>query len=236
MRSIDMRYAAGAALLALAQPAAADVLVVRSNGPSAARYAPGHSLPDSARIALQKGDQVVLLDTHGTRVLTGPGQFSVTGGPAAAAPSALAALAGNATQRRTRVGAVRNLPDGTNARPNIFFVDIAAPGPMCVADPATVQLWRGKADSTATATIAGDDGASATIRWIKGQSTQPWPAALPVAEGRSYRLVDPAGAATALRFETLDPPPTDLNGLASSLIARGCKAQVDVLIAATTGS
>lgn len=228
------RYAAGAALLAIAPPAGADVLVVRSNGPSAARYAPGHSLGDDAKIALRKGDQVVLLDTRGTRVLTGPGLFRATGGPAAAAPSALMALAGNATQRRARVGAVRNLPDGTSVRPNIFFVDIAAPGPMCVTDPAAVQLWRGKADTASIATIAGDDGATATIRWIKGQSTQPWPTALPVAQGRSYRLVDPAGVATALSFKTLDPPPTDLNGLASSLIAHGCKAQVDVLIAATT--
>lgn len=243
MYSVDAKRAARAAAviglslgmaLGLARPALADVLVVRSNGPSAGRWTPGRSVPDATRIVLQKGDQLVLLDARGTRTLAGPGSFPATGGPVVAAPSTLLALAGNAGQRRARVGAVRNLPDGTAARPNIFFVDTAASGPMCVADPSAVQLWRAKADVAASDTVAADAGPSATVTWIKGQSSQPWPATLPVRADAAYRISGAAGA-TTVRFQSLETPPTDVQSLASGLIAHGCRAQLDVLIAATGG-
>lgn len=233
MRSRELLLAA--TIACIASPALADILVVRANGPSAARYAAGRSLPDASRIVLQKGDQVVLLDAHGTRTLSGPGTFPATSTAAAtASASTLLALAGNATQRRARVGAVRQLPTGATARPNIFFVDGAAPGPMCVADPAALQLWRAKADAPAQWTITDASGTRVPVTWIKGQSTQPWPAATRVTPEADYRIAGSTTAPVKIRFALLPTPPADLPSLASGLIAHGCKGQIDMLIAATT--
>ena len=75
--SFTLRRAALAALLAAgATAAAANVLVVRSSGPSAASYKAGRSLPDNARITLRQGDTVVVLTGGGTRTFRGPGTFS----------------------------------------------------------------------------------------------------------------------------------------------------------------
>src|SRR5687767_10375819 len=66
-----------AGLLALgAAAAAANVVVIRSSGPSARSYPAGRSLPDNARIALRQGDTLVVLDARGTRTFRGPGTFS----------------------------------------------------------------------------------------------------------------------------------------------------------------
>ncbi|WP_375383151.1 hypothetical protein [uncultured Sphingomonas sp.] len=229
---------AAVAILAAAAPALADVVVIRASGPSAPRYAAGKSLPDGARIVLQRGDQIVLLDAHGTRTVSGPGTFPAVGS-ATAAGSSLITLASNTADRRNRVGAVRNLPTGTPAvRPNIFLVDVAAAGNVCVVDPRSVTLWRGAADAAGSSTIVGADGSTATVAWIKGQTTQPWPTTLPVAADRSYRVTQAGSAKAApvpIAFQLMAAPPTDLPELAKGLIAHGCQAQVDVMIA-TTGA
>ena len=75
--SFALRRAAIAALLAAtATAAAANVLVVRSSGPSAKSYPAGRSLPDNARINLAQGDMVIVLTGGGTRTFRGPGTFS----------------------------------------------------------------------------------------------------------------------------------------------------------------
>lgn len=55
-----------------ATPAAADVLVLRASGPSAASLSPGRRLATGTRLALRAGDQLTLLDGRGTIVLSGP--------------------------------------------------------------------------------------------------------------------------------------------------------------------
>ena len=76
--------AASAALFA--SSASAAVLVVRSSGPSAAAYPAGKALPDSHVLKLKASDTIVLLDSRGTRTLSGPGNFSVS---ASATPTAV---------------------------------------------------------------------------------------------------------------------------------------------------
>src|SRR5688500_6017825 len=96
------RVAIAALLATAAASAAANVLVVRSSGPSAKSYAPGSSLPDNARLQLRAGDTVVVLDSRGTRTFRGPGTFS----PATAAPAGTQTVQGN-SGRRARIGAGR---------------------------------------------------------------------------------------------------------------------------------
>ncbi|MEO7178433.1 MAG: hypothetical protein ABIW83_06285, partial [Allosphingosinicella sp.] len=65
-----------AALLITASAATADILVVRSSGPSAKSFPPGRRLPESARISLKTSDQLIVLDGRGTRIIRGPGTFT----------------------------------------------------------------------------------------------------------------------------------------------------------------
>lgn len=236
MRWTEFGVAAALALAAAASTA--DVLVIRASGPSAARFPAGKRLPDAARVTLQRGDTVVLLDRHGTRSVAGPGSFTAAGNSSGPTPSALAALTAGTAGRRARVGAVRNEPTGPERRPGIFLVDVAAAGRTCLADRAAVTLWRAASQEVATSVITPRVGASASVSWIKGQSTQPWPEALPTADGASYRIVtDPANAAprapVEITFALLKGAPADLSQLAQGLIAARCQAQIDLLVATT---
>lgn len=216
-----------AALLAAAaaMPAAANVLVVRSTGPSAAAYPAGRSLPDNARLALRDGDAVIVLGTGGTRTFRGPGIFS-PGSAVQAGGRTFAAADG----RRARIGAVRGAGIVPHS-PTIWHVDVTQSGTFCLASASHVMLWRPDATVPVTLTIAGGGGAPRTLHWAAGQATLAWPAALPIANGSSFSIAQSNVAVpTQVTFRTLAREPSDLEGVASALIANGCQGQLDVLV------
>src|ERR671918_529312 len=147
--------AASAALFA-STAATAAVLVVRSAGPSAAAYPPGKALPDTHVLKLKASDTVVLLDSRGTRTLSGPGNYSVS---ASAAPVATARSAGTSA-RRVRLGAVR----GAGTR-SVWQADLGRSGNVCIANPGELTLYRAEAAAAADITLTDSDGKSATVRF-----------------------------------------------------------------------
>ena len=230
------RVAIGGAILAMPAAALADVLVVRSIGPSAGAYKPGRKLADTTAIALRAGDQLTLLDNKGTRTLKGPGSFtaSSSGTPA---NNSLASIASQPTQRRARTGAVRDVRALADpVRPNIWMVDAGTPGTVCVPSGDAVSIWRKDAEVAGATTITGAGG-TGTIDWIKGQSMQPWPTTLPLQPGATYTLkgTSAAAAGTTLKFAMVANPPADLSGLGGVLIESGCTAQLDMLLATSNG-
>ena len=221
------RRAAFAVLLAAAaaMPAAANVLVVRSTGPSAAAYPAGRSLPDNARLNLRDGDMVIVLGAAGTRTFRGPGSFS----PSAAVQAGARTFAA-ADGRRARIGAVRGAGIVPHS-PTIWHVDVTQSGTFCLASPSHVMLWRPDATVPVTLTIAGAGAAARTVRWPAGQATVAWPAALPIANGSSFSIAQSGVAVpTQVTFRTLAREPANLEGVASALIANGCQGQLDVLV------
>ena len=222
--------ALAAILLSGAAAASADILVVRSTGPSAKSYPPGKSLKDDIRINLQANDAVVVLDGRGTRTLRGPGSYTPGGPVQASSRSSLTGLT-STTPRRARIGAVRGMA-GIARTPSIWHIDVAKSSTVCLADPANVQLWRADATQPVTITVAGGrDNRSHDALWAAGQSTIAWPAEVAIADGTDYRLSWPGAAApTMLRFRTLPAKPVGLEDMASSLIQNGCEAQLDTLI------
>lgn len=222
------RLAAAALLLCTAGAAMADVLVVRATGPSARNFPAGKSLADNARITLQANDQLVILNKKGTRTLRGPGTFTPTG-PAAGA----AQIAAAQPRRRARIGAVRGITVAPAASPSLWHVDVARSTNFCLADARDAQLWRADSSRPVTLTISGG-GKSRKLAWAAGQSALAWPSDLPIAEGRRYDLNwDGASAPTAVKFRMLGGKSQDTQQVASSLIALGCEAQLDLLIAST---
>ncbi|HEX8125698.1 MAG TPA: hypothetical protein VF548_08965 [Allosphingosinicella sp.] len=222
----SVRALAAIALLSTGSAALADILVVRSAGPSAASFAPGKRLAETARISLKPGDQLILLDGRGTRVLRGPGIF--TAGAPSAGGAASSAPAG---QHRARIGAVRGTAADELRAPSIWHVDVSKSSNVCVADPSKITLWRSEATKALTLDIAGPGGRAKRLAWESGVSTLAWPSDLPVADGSQYRLSWKGGAATtALRFRTLPATPAGLKDIAQTLIRNRCEAQLDLFI------
>ncbi len=224
--------ALGMAAALAAAPAWAESLVVRSSGPSAGSYAPGKKLADGGSLLLKAGDVVTLLDAKSTRTLRGPGRFNVTAEAAKPASNVtMAALLDTKRVRRARTGAVRGAVGEASAatkRPNLWLVDVAQPGVLCVTDPAAVRLWRADAEKPATVRISGG-GVQAPADFAASEPIAAWPAALPITDGAAYRI-DSGGRSTDIRFALLGTANSGIDGMASALIAKGCQAQLDLLI------
>jgi hypothetical protein len=210
----------GAAIaFALGSTAAlANVVVVKSLGPSAKSYPPGKTLPPSAKITLQGGDVVTVLGPSSAQTLRGPGNFD-------AGQISLASAAG----QRGRFGALRASEVAHN--PSIWDIDVSHGGRVCVSDPATLQLWRPDSESGVTITIRSADGKSQQLSWAAGKSLTAWPAALPVKSGTSYQIEWPeTGESSSVDVVTVQSPPNDLVGAAQVLIQNGCQKQLDLLV------
>lgn len=228
--SVSLRRIAIAAILAVsATAAAANILVVRSTGPSAKSYPAGRSLAPNARISLRDGDTVVLLDGRGTRTLRGPGNYSAG---AAAQVTRRSALTVNNGGRIGRVGASRDVLDAGARSPSIWHVDVSQSSTVCIADAANVQLWRPNATRAVNLSIApGGGGSARTVSWAAGQPTLAWPTDLRIANDAEYRLsVEGVAVPTRLRFRILPAAPVGLEATAASLIQNGCQAQLDLLV------
>jgi hypothetical protein len=237
MTRIKSRLAVIAAVLAgaaLPSPALADGLVVRSTGPSAATYPVGRRLPDTGRVVLRAGDRVVIVSEAGTRTLAGPGNFPVRAGAinrqgSRATLGRYIASGGGGTISRT--GAVRG--DATPRSPNLWVVDISRGGTFCVADPASLNLWRPDLNNDALLTVERTDAAGArqNLAFVTGQALRLWPAeTMPVTAGASYRL---SGAGRPqpvnVTFALTANPPTEASAVANLLADRGCMAQLEQL-------
>jgi len=208
--------------LAMASTAAiaANVMVVRSSGPSAKVYPPGKTIPTSAKIALQPGDSITLIGSNSARTLRGPGTF-----PASASGSESLAMVAN---RRSRFGALRAADYPQNPSP--WNVDVSKGGKICVVDPASIMLWRPYATDTVELRILPASGAPQTIEWAAGQATAKWPAALPVADGSSYKLESEGSDPVPVSFVTVNSAPGDMVAAAQTLIDKGCDGQLDALV------
>jgi len=180
-------WGAAAAIAFGSSAGVANVVVVKSLGPSAKAYPPGRTLSESAKINLQGGDVVTVLGPASAQTLRGPGNFD-------AKQVALASAAG----QRGRFGALRASEVAHN--PSIWDVDVSQSGKICVSDTSKVQLWRPDSEIAATVQIHSADGASQDLSWAAGSALTAWPAALPPArlihQRSTIALGSSAGAAT----------------------------------------
>ncbi|HEX8655154.1 MAG TPA: hypothetical protein VF693_08025 [Allosphingosinicella sp.] len=225
-----LTYFAIAAVAAFcASAAAANVLIVRSSGPSAKAYPPGRSLAPNARVTLRQGDTIVLLDGRGTRTLRGPASFAAG---AAAQVTSRSALTVNNNGRIGRVGASRGTPEQPRS-PSIWHVDVSRSGTVCVPGASNVMLWRPSATRTLSLQIgpAMMGGTPRTIAWSAGDATLAWPSDMRIANDAEYRLsVAGVPVPTRLRFRVLPAAPSGIEATAAALIQNGCQAQLDLLI------
>ncbi len=209
----------GALALVMGTTAAmANVVVVRSLGPSSKAYPPGKTLPESAEINLKGGDVVTLIGPSNAQTFRGPGNFN-------ASKVSLADAAG----KRGRFGALRA---GEVARnPGVWDIDAKHDGKVCVTENGRIQLWRGDSTAEATVNVRSSDGETATIEWVAGNASVAWPTNIPVVSGNDYTVewMD-TGEANNLTLVKVPGSPDDLAGAAQILIQNGCDQQLNVLV------
>jgi hypothetical protein len=218
MRAKPMLWGAAIAVALISIPAAANVVVVKSLGPSAKVYPPGKTLPETAKINLQGGDVVTVLGPASAQTLRGPGNFD-------AKQVALASAAG----QRGRFGALRAAEVAHN--PSIWDIDASQGGKICVSNASKLQLWRSDGETDATVQIHAADGTTKELSWVAGSTLAAWPAALPISNGASYQIEWPdTGEKSSLNFVSVPGTPGDLVGAAQVLIEHGCQKQLDLLV------
>lgn len=228
-----LRIAIACAALGLSTAAAADALVVRSTGTSAATYPVGRRLADTDRVVLRAGDRVVLVGEGGTRTLAGPGNFPVrattqaTQGRSTTLNRYLSASGGTIS----RTGAVRG--SAADAQPpNLWVVNIAQGGTFCTTDMANVTLWR--ADMSADTLLMVENTANPEVKtslaFVAGQNFRRWPVEeMPITAGRSYRITGPGmGEASVISFVAMPALGTEpaAETVASALAERSCMGQL----------
>lgn len=206
---------------------AAEVLVLRSVGPSARRYPAGQRLPDNATFSLRPGDTIVVLSGAGTRTLRGPGTCNASG----------AGCTGRLASGQVRVGtgATRGDPPVAGPHPtDVWQVNITQSGRACVAAGGTPMLWRPSAERAVQLTITPQTGVAQTVTWAQGQTILAWPRSVPIVDGASYQLNWTGGASpTRLTAKSIQPVARgDVAGLATALLDSQCRSQLDTLIAA----
>lgn len=214
-----MLWGAAVAIVMGSTAGVANVVVVKSLGPSSKAYPPGKTLPESAKITLQGGDVVTVIGPSSAQTLRGPGNFD-------AKQVALASAAG----QRGRFGALRAADVAHN--PSIWDIDATQSGTVCVNDASKLQLWRPDKEAAMTVKIHDADGKSQDLSWAAGSALAQWPAALPIKNGAEYQVEWPDGGdSSKLEMVTIvPPPPEDLVGAAQVLISHGCQKQLDLLV------
>ncbi|RJF93162.1 hypothetical protein [Sphingomonas cavernae] len=222
-----------ACLTGLGGVALADTLVVRAGGPSARSYPAGKTLPANAKITLVAGDSLTVLDSKGTRTLRGPGTYSAEASAGAQSNTSFSRLVSTQNKRRARTGAVRGT-DRTARPSNLWDVDTGRSTTMCVAETAGLRLWRSDKEGDAVLTLTNDaSGKSTRVTFRSGTQEAGWPADMPVAEGTRYTLTRAAQATPVkIAFARFAGDVQDPANTASALLAKGCSAQYDLLVAA----
>lgn len=237
LRRIGISGAIAIAALAIAGTAAAQSIVVRATGPSAAQYPPGTKLQANDRIKLVAGDKVVLVQGGKTRTLSGAGTF--TAGSTVQTSQSMGSTVSRMLASRpvvqvrggmSRSGVEDATPFNVHA-PNLWLLDYREGGTFCVADPATLLLWRPDMEGD-TALQIESGGQSQMVALVAGANFRKWPIdTLPVQYGVDYRLSG-AGlpAPVTVRFTPLEAIPDSVESSIEMLVAKGCTPQLNRLV------
>jgi len=235
---------AGAALaIATAGSAIAQSMVVRSTGPSASEYPRGKKLAANARVTLRASDAVTVLDKNGTRVLKGPGTFTLDGAVSRdqnASTQIASLLTTDGRARRARTGAVRSAAcdpavqvcaSDDKRSPNLWYVDISRAGKFCVANPSQILLWRPQIGEDQVVELGGEAGGSATLAFKANSTVVLWPVdAVPVAANGMYNLVNSDDSVVRVQLVPVTVDPANAEQVAEILISNGCENQLDLMV------
>lgn len=227
---------ATAAAIAVTGAATAQTMVVRSTGPSAAKFPAGSRLKDQDRLVLVAGDRLVLMNKGKTRTLSGPGSFQASAQVQASqnTSTTVSRMLAKGPTMRSRGGFSRGTDKKAllDARaPNLWLLDYREAGTFCVNDANALLLWRPDMDSDQLLRIE-QDGHAETVAFVLGANYRKWPTeTLPIQYGTDYRLSGGGLAApVTVRFAALETAPETPEASVETLMAKGCSVQLDRLV------
>lgn len=210
-------------------------VVVKSSGPSAGSYPVGKKVADTSSITLRAGDRITVLTDDGTKVMQGPGTFRVGEG-ATRTRARFSNLTRKNAARRVRTGAVRGTGTGAVRSPNLWYVNVAASGTICLYDLASVRLWRPDASSGQTYTVTDNaTNASLDVEFVETEAMRSLdPENFAVTDGGSYTITGPSkegagSAASSINVVALTEEYAAPDALAEALIDKGCTTQLGLL-------
>lgn len=226
--------------LGLAAPAAAQSTVVRASGPSVAEFPVGKKLEGGSRVVLEDGDTVTVLDSTGTRVLKGPGRFTIGGRKANERDVLGTFITRRASRDKVRLGVVRGDvgQEGPVPAPTVWLLEWGQTGPFCHSGQGRLFVWRPDNRGAARLSIKANEGTATTsLAWEDGSRIAAWPQELAPIDGSSGYTIALEGGQEQfdISFVRLASEPQDVTELVSALSANGCAGQIERLIAAGGG-
>jgi hypothetical protein len=221
-----------AATTLCANAAAAQVVVLSAQGPSAGAYPQGSVLATTKVLQLKAGDKLELMDGAGTHVVTGPATV-VAGHMDKGSEARLLDIFLKSQQARPGIAATRGFTlqseDSPGSGARLWQVDTTDGGAVCYAPHETPTLARGVPGSPSPVKITRvSTGASEPISWAAGAVSVNWPSDMPLSEGERYTIAMDDGAQTPIVWHMVDPA-NAMQGLAESLLDKGCHVQLDRL-------
>lgn len=227
---------AASAAVALCGTAAAQSMVVRSSGPSAAKFPAGTKLKDSEQVKLAAGDRLVLMQDGKTRTLSGPGSFQLSAPVSASqnTSTAVTRMLAKGPTMRSRGGFSRGSDEKmvSEARaPNLWLLDYRRGGNFCIADPASLLIWRPEMDSDQLLRIE-QAGTADTVAFVQGANYRKWPIdTMPLQFDVDYQLSGGGlSAPIIVKFMPMEGEAATAQDVADALIAKGCRQQLDLLV------
>lgn len=216
----------------------AQVTVVKSTGPSSKKHPVGKKLANGARVTLASGDKITVLNAKGTKVLQGPGSFTIGSSAGQTKVSLVNYLKQNGALRRVRAGAVRGSgdlgQDGAIGTPTIWFMEPDSQGTFCRLETRRLFVWRPRNQgSMALPVLAPEGDRVAELTWEDGSRVRAWPKDdAPLEESANFRIDrGEDGPRQEITFVGIPEEPETLEGLIDLLVEKDCKGQLDRLIA-----
>ena len=215
-----MLWGAAVAIALGSTAGVANVVVVKSLGPSAKSYPPGKTLAGK-RQDHPSGRRRRDRDRPEQRAdAARSGQFRRQAGDARLGRGPARPLR-RASRRRSRA---QSRASGTSTS--------SQSGKICVTDASKLQLWRPDSETAATVKIRAADGKIAAPELGGGQGADR--RGRPRCRSRTARAIRSNGPTAARRAASISSPcrapPADLVGAAQVLIENGCQKQLDLLV------
>jgi hypothetical protein len=139
-----------------------------------------------------------------------------------------------------RTGAVRGTGTGPTRNPNLWYVNVAAAGNVCLIDLDGVRLWRPEAEAAQIYRIVDQEiGTSLEVPFVETEAVRALdPERIAIRQDGEYTILGPGAQeqdeqpqTVRVRFVALDPE-TDYSEpvqLASALHENGCTTQLALL-------
>jgi len=225
----------------------AQVVVVKSSGPSADRFPVGTVLDEDDGIVLRKNDSVTVLHNGGTLVLNGPARLDQIERPAANSQRlTLAQITRAAQAKRVRAGATRDygkefqqaLVENRRAQqsaktlsarvPTMWHVDVSLPGAWCYVDDEELEMWRLDAEGGIDVMFTPEGSEQVKMRWPEGENYAYWPNRASPQDGTRYFVQSPDKFAHYVTLHHVEFVP-DMVELAQTLSDNDCFYQLDLI-------